>query len=68
MGCDQEFCVANSDGHGRVCSSSESPCQFRITYGDGSSTAGFFVSDFLQYDKISGDGQTAPSNASITFG
>ncbi|KAK8462160.1 hypothetical protein SEVIR_1G160600v4 [Setaria viridis] len=67
VGCNQEFCVANNDGVRPTCSS-ESPCQFRITYGDGSSTTGFFVNDLLQYDKVSGDGQTTPSNASITFG
>nr|CAB3446582.1 unnamed protein product [Digitaria exilis] len=67
VGCDQEFCVANNGGVPPTCSS-DSPCQFRITYGDGSSTTGFYVTDFLQYDQVSGNGQTTPSNASITFG
>lgn len=68
VGCDQEFCVANNAGVvPRTCSST-SPCQFRITYGDGSSTTGFFVTDVLQYDQVSGNGQTTPSNASVTFG
>ena len=47
---------------------STSPCQYSITYGDGSSTAGFFVTDFLQYNQVSGDGLTTLANASITFG
>jgi len=69
VGCDQEFCVAANAGVPPPCSSeSESPCQFRITYGDGSSTTGFYVTDLLQYDRVSGDGQTTPSNATITFG
>ncbi|XP_062223324.1 aspartic proteinase 36-like [Phragmites australis] len=67
VACDQEFCVANYGGVPPTCSST-SPCRFRITYGDGSSTTGFFVTDFLQYDQVSGDGQTTPSNASVTFG
>jgi hypothetical protein len=45
-----------------------SPCQFRIAYGDGSSTTGFYVSDSVQYNQVSGNGQITPSNASITFG
>ncbi|OQU84932.1 hypothetical protein SORBI_3004G144500 [Sorghum bicolor] len=69
VGCDQEFCVANSpNGLPPACPSTSSPCQFRIAYGDGSSTTGFYVSDSVQYNQVSGNGQTTPSNASITFG
>ncbi|XP_066327362.1 aspartic proteinase 36-like [Miscanthus floridulus] len=69
VGCDQEFCVANSpSGVPPACPSTSSPCQFRIAYGDGSSTTGFYVSDSVQYNQVSGNGQTTPSNASITFG
>ncbi|KAL6634338.1 hypothetical protein ACP70R_027009 [Stipagrostis hirtigluma subsp. patula] len=67
VGCDQKFCVANYGGVPLSCSPGM-PCQFRITYGDGSSTTGFFVSDVLQYNQVSGDGQTTPSNATVTFG
>ncbi|PWZ25835.1 Aspartic proteinase-like protein 2 [Zea mays] len=70
VGCEQEFCVANSAASGvpPACPSAASPCQFRITYGDGSSTTGFYVTDFVQYNQVSGNGQTTPSNVSITFG
>ncbi|KAJ1279088.1 hypothetical protein BS78_04G128700 [Paspalum vaginatum] len=70
VGCDQEFCVANNAGVVPPTCSSTSPstCQFRITYGDGSSTTGFFVTDTVRYDQVSGNGQTTPSNASVTFG
>ena len=67
VGCDQDFCVANYGVVPPSCSAT-SPCQFRITYGDGSSTTGFFVTDFLQYDQVSCDGVTIPANASVTFG
>ncbi|XP_052144682.1 aspartic proteinase 39-like isoform X1 [Oryza glaberrima] len=65
--CDQQFCVANYGGVLPSCTST-SPCEYSISYGDGSSTAGFFVTDFLQYNQVSGDGQTTPANASISFG
>ncbi|AQK70886.1 Eukaryotic aspartyl protease family protein [Zea mays] len=69
VGCEQEFCVANSAGGvPPTCPSTSSPCQFRITYGDGSTTTGFYVTDFVQYNQVSGNGQTTTSNASITFG
>ncbi|BAS78637.1 Os02g0473200 [Oryza sativa Japonica Group] len=65
--CDQQFCVANYGGVLPSCTST-SPCEYSISYGDGSSTAGFFVTDFLQYNQVSGDGQTTPANASVSFG
>lgn len=37
-------------------------------YGDGSTTTGYFVSDSLQYNQVSGDGQTRYGNGSVTFG
>ncbi|GJN21054.1 hypothetical protein PR202_gb08500 [Eleusine coracana subsp. coracana] len=67
VGCDQDFCVANYGGVPTACTSTL-PCQFSISYGDGSSTTGFFVSDVLRYDQVTGDGRTAPANASVTFG
>ncbi|TVU02779.1 hypothetical protein EJB05_51708 [Eragrostis curvula] len=67
VGCNQPFCVANYGGVPQYCTTT-SPCQFQITYGDGSSTTGFFVSDSLQYNQVSGDGLTSPANASVTFG
>jgi hypothetical protein len=68
VGCDQAFCVAHYGGVPITCSSTSSACPFEVTYGDGDSTAGFFVSDVLQYSQASADGQTSPANASITFG
>ncbi|KAM3192612.1 hypothetical protein ACQJBY_069680 [Aegilops geniculata] len=65
--CGQEFCVAT---HGGVLPSCvpAAPCQYSISYGDGSSTTGFFVTDFLQYNQVSGNSQTTQANTSITFG
>ncbi|KAF3457006.1 hypothetical protein FNV43_RR01663 [Rhamnella rubrinervis] len=37
-------------------------------YGDGSSTAGYFVKDVVQYDSVSGDLQTTSANGSVIFG
>ncbi|KAI4967340.1 hypothetical protein ZWY2020_028346 [Hordeum vulgare] len=65
--CGQDFCVAT---HGGVIPSCvpAAPCQYSISYGDGSSTTGFFVTDFLQYNQVSGNSQTTLANTSITFG
>ena len=65
--CDQEFCAATYGGKLPRCSSNV-PCEYKVMYGDGSSTTGFFVTDALQFDQVTGDGQTKPGNASVTFG
>jgi len=66
--CGQEFCAASNGGVIPSCPGTDTPCQYSITYGDGSSTTGFFVTDLLQYNQVSGDGQTGLANTSITFG
>lgn len=66
--CGQEFCAASNGGVIPSCPGPATPCQYSITYGDGSSTTGFFVTDLLQYNQVSGDGQTGLANTSITFG
>lgn len=43
-------------------------CQYEVTYGDGSVTAGYFVEDTYHYDKVSGNQQTTSANTSIVFG
>lgn len=66
--CGQEFCAASNGGVIPSCPGPATPCQYSITYGDGSSTTGFFVTDLLQYNQVSGDGQTGLASTSITFG
>lgn len=65
VSCDEEFCMLNtpySDCRTGM------PCDFQVSYGDGSSTAGFFVKDDIQFEQVSGDLQTTSMNGSIAFG
>ena len=66
--CGQEFCLSTYGGAAHSCPTPASPCLYSITYGDGSSTTGFYVTDVLQYNQVSGNGQTGLANTSITFG
>ncbi|KAI4981247.1 hypothetical protein ZWY2020_021732, partial [Hordeum vulgare] len=52
--CGQDFCVATHDGVIPSCVPA-APCQYSISYGDGSSTTWFFVTDFLCGANIGGD-------------
>jgi len=67
VSCDQGFCEATYKGKLLGCSANV-PCEYSVMYGDGSSTTGLFVTDVLQFDQVTGNGQTQPGNASITFG
>ncbi|CAD6264909.1 unnamed protein product [Miscanthus lutarioriparius] len=65
--CDQGFCASTFGGRLPKCRANV-PCEYSVTYGDGSSTVGSFVNDALQFDQVTGDGQTQPANASVIFG
>ncbi|RYQ91392.1 hypothetical protein Ahy_B09g097275 isoform F [Arachis hypogaea] len=44
------------------------PCPYSITYGDGSATSGYYVQDYLTFNHVSGNLNTAPQNSSVFFG
>jgi hypothetical protein len=67
VSCEQGFCAATYGGKLPGCTANV-PCEYSVMYGDGSSTTGFFVTDALQFDQVTGNGQTQPGNASVTFG
>ncbi|XXG78145.1 hypothetical protein AAC387_Pa08g2150 [Persea americana] len=67
VACDQSFCSELYSGELVGCAPNIS-CQYSVTYGDGSSTAGYFVKDSLQYSRVSGNFQTTKSKATVIFG
>ncbi|KAK1313372.1 Aspartic proteinase-like protein 2 [Acorus calamus] len=67
VSCTDEFCSSTNDGPIPGCSQ-EVLCQYSVMYGDGSTTNGYFVNDFVQYNQVSGNLQTRSVNASVIFG
>ncbi|WCJ38857.1 Eukaryotic aspartyl protease family protein [Euphorbia peplus] len=65
--CGDDFCAATYNGVLEGCTK-EMACQYNVVYGDGSSTAGFFVKDTVVLDQATGDLKTSPTNGSIVFG
>ncbi|KAH7839589.1 hypothetical protein Vadar_006067 [Vaccinium darrowii] len=63
--CDQDFCIETFNPTGCKVGSM---CQYGVTYGDGSSSLGYFVKDNIQLDRASGNLQTTPMNGSVAFG
>ncbi|XVF84417.1 hypothetical protein PTKIN_Ptkin17bG0035300 [Pterospermum kingtungense] len=67
VSCDDEFCYAINGGPLTGCTANMS-CPYLEIYGDGSSTAGYFVKDIVLYDRVSGDLETSSANGSVIFG
>ncbi|KAL1298258.1 hypothetical protein HN51_042638 [Arachis hypogaea] len=65
--CDHEFCSSTYDGPIPGCKA-DIPCPYSITYGDGSATSGYYVQDYLTFNHVSGNLNTAPQNSSVFFG
>ncbi|TXG48815.1 hypothetical protein EZV62_024690 [Acer yangbiense] len=67
VGCNDDYCISTYDGELPGCKSGID-CQYSVTYGDGSSTSGFFVKDYVQLEQATGNLQTGKLNTSIIFG
>lgn len=65
--CNQDFCTSTYDGPIPGCKP-DLLCEYRVAYGDGSSTAGYFVKDHVVLDRVTGNFETASTNGSIVFG
>ncbi|PKU73443.1 aspartic proteinase-like protein 2 [Dendrobium catenatum] len=67
VSCDESFCSSTYGADIPGCIH-DAPCQYTVLYGDGSSTTGYFVTDNVQYNHVSGNHQTKIATASVTFG
>uniref|UniRef100_A0A453FNN9 Peptidase A1 domain-containing protein n=2 Tax=Aegilops tauschii TaxID=37682 RepID=A0A453FNN9_AEGTS len=69
--CSDDRCTAALQTGEALCQPSDSPsspCGYTFTYGDGSGTSGYYVSDTMYFDTVMGNEQTANSSASVVFG
>lgn len=67
VNCNQDICISTLSGPSDDCKVGMY-CSYSVTYGDGSSSVGYFVRDNVQLDRVSGDLQTTSINGSIAFG
>ncbi|KAG8501781.1 hypothetical protein CXB51_004717 [Gossypium anomalum] len=65
--CDQDFCTSTYDGPLPGCKPNLQ-CQYNVVYGDGSSTAGYFVKDNMKLEQVTGNLQSRPTNGTVVFG
>ncbi|KAH9670729.1 hypothetical protein KPL70_017091 [Citrus sinensis] len=67
IACSDNFCRTTYNNRYPSCSPGVR-CEYVVTYGDGSSTSGYFVRDIIQLNQASGNLKTAPLNSSVIFG
>ncbi|XP_027070776.2 aspartic proteinase 39 [Coffea arabica] len=66
--CDQDVCALMYNNQYSACKDPK-PCEYSITYADKSTMSGFFVTDTIQFDQVTGNLQTHPNaNGIVSFG
>ncbi|XP_020589281.1 LOW QUALITY PROTEIN: aspartic proteinase-like protein 2 [Phalaenopsis equestris] len=71
LSCSDQRCSSAIQTGEATCSSSDSSsssCSYSFQYGDGSGTSGYYVSDTLHFDIVTGNEQRLNSSATILFG
>ncbi|XP_057539836.1 aspartic proteinase 36-like [Amaranthus tricolor] len=67
VNCDDSQCTMIYQGTLAGCEP-DMLCQYEVTYGDGSTTSGYFVEDAYHYNEASGASQNSTGNGSVVFG
>ncbi|KAL0336945.1 UNVERIFIED_CONTAM: Aspartic proteinase-like protein 2 [Sesamum calycinum] len=68
ISCSDNICASMVQLASAECSTESNQCGYSFQYGDGSGTAGIYVSDMLYFDTILGTSLIANSSAPIVFG
>ncbi|GFP90800.1 aspartic proteinase-like protein 2 [Phtheirospermum japonicum] len=68
ISCSDRICASIVHIASAECSTDKNQCDYTFQYGDGSGTAGFYVSDLLYFDSVLGTSLIANSSAPIVFG
>ncbi|KAK9082770.1 hypothetical protein Scep_029241 [Stephania cephalantha] len=67
ISCDEQFCTTLYDQPIPGCVPGML-CEYRVVYGDGSTTDGYYVRDYVHYNQATGNLKTSTANSSIIFG
>ncbi|WVZ07147.1 hypothetical protein V8G54_020493 [Vigna mungo] len=67
VGCNDDFCTSTYNGPISGCSR-DMACPYSITYGDGSTTTGSYIKDYITFNQANGDLKTVPDNSTVIFG
>ncbi|KOM34595.1 hypothetical protein LR48_Vigan02g074500 [Vigna angularis] len=67
VSCTDPICTTGVQGASAECSTRANQCSYAFKYGDGSGTAGYYVSDALYFNLIVGQPPLPPVNSSATI-
>ncbi|XP_014512169.1 aspartic proteinase-like protein 2 isoform X1 [Vigna radiata var. radiata] len=67
VSCTDPICTTGVQGASAECSTRANQCSYSFKYGDGSGTAGYYVSDALYFNLIVGQTPLPPVNSSATI-
>ncbi|PIA29882.1 hypothetical protein AQUCO_05800157v1 [Aquilegia coerulea] len=65
--CEDVFC-RSAQSEPIVGCTPDALCEYNALYGDGSSSYGYYVKDFVKFDRVAGNYVTASANTSAIFG
>ncbi|KAK4786435.1 hypothetical protein SAY86_003124 [Trapa natans] len=65
--CDQKFCAAATGSSADGCKA-DTLCEYSVVYGDGRTTSGYFVEDYIHLNQVTGNFHSSLTNASVKFG
>ncbi|KAK4779843.1 hypothetical protein SAY87_015949 [Trapa incisa] len=65
--CDQKFCAAATGSSADGCKA-DTLCEYSVVYGDGSTTSGYFVEDYIHLNQVTGNFHSSLTYASVKFG
>ncbi|GMH11109.1 hypothetical protein Nepgr_012950 [Nepenthes gracilis] len=68
ISCSDKACSLGTQSSDSLCDSQNNQCGYQFTYGDGSGTSGYYVSDILHLETVTGSSWTSNTTATIAFG
>ncbi|XP_047308509.1 aspartic proteinase 36-like [Impatiens glandulifera] len=68
VSCSDSVCTSIIQTAAAECAAQNNQCGFSFSYGDGSGTSGYYLSDLLHFDSIMGSTLVANYSAPIIFG
>ncbi|XP_065869109.1 aspartic proteinase 36-like [Euphorbia lathyris] len=68
ISCSDQRCSAGLESADTLCASQTNQCGYTFQYGDGSGTSGYYVTDLLHLDTVSGGSVISNSSAPVVFG
>lgn len=68
LSCSDSLCASIVQTAAAECNTEWNQCGYSFQYGDGSGTAGHYITDLIYFDTILGTSMTVNSSASIVFG